>query len=157
MRVEQIRREDHGDCSMSPLIVPSPTSTFFIRTATTFIVTARATSTRTRCELSSRVATSYDHRFTPTCVGTTQASPLDAAAGYGSPPRVWGQRLPFGQNVESSGGSPPRVWGQRIARTETTGSMNGSPPRVWGQRPFGPVCDRNFAVHPHVCGDNGCF
>ena len=111
-------------------------------------------------------------RFTPTCVG--KAPRLTEFKGYtpGSPPRVWGRRLPPRAGTVSSS-VHPHVCGEGVASASATCDNAGSPPRVWGRRRrvgrsarplrFTPTCVgkarsisdqyRGRSVHPHVCGE----
>ncbi len=112
-------------------------------------------------------------RFTPTCVGTTNARICFDNAAFGSPPRVWGQhdgrRTVFHQRrftptcVGTTRAATkgrwswtvhPHVCGDNDARFLPTVRPVGSPPRVWGQRHPHHNRDGCQPVHPHVCGDN---
>ena len=117
-------------------------------------------------------------RFTPTCVGTTEAISRMMKAGVGSPPRAWGQRT---SNLFSCFILPvhPHVRGDNRPMRPRQAVWAGSPPRAWGQRPlpvlrlasprFTPTCvgttrsrpgvPNTVTVHPHVRGDNpkSCF
>ena len=132
-------------------------------------------------------------RFTPTGVGTTgvadvssrvtavhphgcgdnAAVAIPALSCFGSPPRVWGQRLllnviPVSERFTPTGvgttlgtrndggafpGSPPRVWGQRQCDHAAGGGCRFTPTGVGTTRYQRPL-ERRPAVHPHGCGDN---
>ncbi len=116
-------------------------------------------------------------RFTPTCVGTTDAKPSPAGHWDGSPPHAWGQRSKRvslscsntvhphmrGDNCrpllnrEAAIGSPPHAWGQRLRLAFTTKRPIGSPPHAWGQRLIAGGIDEKPKVHPHMRGDNMAF
>ena len=82
-----------------------------------------------------RGATSHPLReFTPACVGTTELVGRYPALGYGSPPRMWGQRANGHLAVEPTRFTPTHVG--------TTTSSSGKPCTIW--------------VHPHARGDNLC-
>ncbi len=154
-----------------------------------------------------------NHRFTPTCVGTTKKGTL--GIGYqtvhphvrgdnllrpgayrvkdGSPPRAWGQRklknivhpscrftptcvgtTLHREKIKSAQAVHPHVRGDNVSFPEMRDAGWGSPPRAWGQRfgigpfyqeaRFTPTCvgttktsslsALTTTVHPHVRGDN---
>ncbi len=92
-------------------------------------------------------------RFTPTCVGTTDALPLNALSHPGSPPRAWGQLGDRkGRNGERA--VHPHVRGDNYIPLRQATVDIGSPPRAWGQLYERPAASTALTVHPHVRGDN---
>ena len=93
------------------------------------------------------------NRFTPTCVGQTNAENATALRMAGSPPRAWGRRRcplsrrslpavhPHVRGADSAvaysagfdAGSPPRAWGRLNTNQTWPARLPGSPPRAWGR------------------------
>ncbi len=114
------------------------------------------------------------HRFTPTCVGTTEKHVFLVFLYTGSPPHAWGQRSGCstaatpqtvhphmrGDNVLTGGGgrhlygSPPHAWGQRFVKLRQTGATRFTPTCV-GTTAIHLDAGLVKRVHPHMRGDNG--
>ncbi len=72
-------------------------------------------------------------RYTPTCVGKTNAK-YSWIAGKTVHPHVCGENLANYLLLVNSKGTPPRVWGKREGRYRGK-PYEGTPPRVWGKLP----------------------
>ena len=71
-------------------------------------------------------------RFTPTCVGTTRSALKLKVTSSGSPPRAWGrQRLSPLRSVALA--VHPHVRGDDLSRANEVMYPAGSPPRAWGR------------------------
>jgi len=94
----------------------------------------------------------YARRFTPTGVGTTQIS--IAARNY-SPvhPHGCGDNETSRRLTSWRAGSPPRVWGQPDDDIGSAGVWRFTPTGVGTTTELRQAA-RNYAVHPHGCGDN---
>ncbi len=94
-----------------------------------------------------------DHRFTPTCVGTTDRLRGLGVAVPGSPPHAWGQR-PCSCNTKPGYPVHPHMRGDNIYHDRKSGGLGGSPPHAWGQRRRRLRGRHPAPVHPHMRGDN---
>ncbi len=91
-------------------------------------------------------------RFTPTCVGTTQANNVYRRSSTVHP-HVCGDNHASIAVAVGERGSPPRVWGQRRSCARLGCSLRFTPTCVGTTIPSQFAPSRS-AVHPHVCGDN---
>ncbi len=91
-------------------------------------------------------------RNTPTCVGTTFASP-PAATGDWEHPHVCGDNIRFFHPTTTPRGTPPRVWGQHGCRAHFSHPQWNTPTCV-GTTQSDILPGGDCKEHPHVCGDN---
>ncbi len=94
-------------------------------------------------------------RFTPTCVGTTPYFRRIVSTGAVHP-HVCGDNEQWPRKTGAGYGSPPRVWGQPGLVSRPCNSHRFTPTCVGTTKPMS-LLTWAFAVHPHVCGDNHIF
>ncbi len=94
------------------------------------------------------------HRFTPTCVGTSHHSPFQNMTQVRFTPTCVGtsrgRRDPRG-----SAAVHPHVRGDIPSASRSISACCGSPPREWGHRASSCRSRCAASVHPHVRGDIG--
>ncbi len=91
-------------------------------------------------------------RSTPTCVGTTRATPTRRRRG-GVHPHVRGDNRRICERLNTTVGPPPRAWGQRWRPRQPKAASRSTPTCVGTTRPYRLQMSRP-PVHPHVRGDN---
>src|SRR5690606_17895986 len=94
----------------------------------------------------------WEHRFTPTCVGTT--APRARQQKWRTVhPHVRGDDVRAQALRTGFGGSPPRAWG-RHALTIVHGNAERFTPTCVGTTSARRMRDGSATVHPHVRGDD---
>ena len=91
-------------------------------------------------------------RFTPTSVGTT-AIPLITHCTPSVHPHKCGDNWWRGYGPLDKTGSPPQVWGQRLPLCVDDPALRFTPTSV-GTTPPPSTASSSSTVHPHKCGDN---
>ena len=92
-------------------------------------------------------------RFTPTRVGKSR-SPSASAQSRSVHPHACGEIGVTSSMASRSRGSPPRVWGNRLPNCTTFPIRRFTPTRV-GKSRDRRATPINKAVHPHACGEIG--
>ena len=93
-----------------------------------------------------------DVRFTPTCVGSMQAS-LTVSPSSSVHPHVRGEHSFVNSSDILDAGSPPRAWGAFWLPSRTLGTSRFTPTCV-GSMAASSFFSADGSVHPHVRGEH---
>ena len=93
-----------------------------------------------------------EHRLIPTCVGSTVGA-VDAVFKGSAHPHVCGEHLGEGVEAPAGSGSSPRVWGALSPRRARYPDRWLIPTCVGSTR-ISRLPLRRVAAHPHVCGEH---
>ncbi len=94
-------------------------------------------------------------RNTPTYVGTTGVG-RGSGASFEEHPHVCGDNLKLCRGCNMPFGTPPRMWGQRLAAKRHHRTGRNTPTYVGTTIAHRLSCT-SVQEHPHVCGDNRGF